>query len=520
MMSFFHPSLKTLFRYQDRVLSEAKQQKITSHLDICPACQRKYQLLEGARLSCQVPQERLDSLKVAVMAKLETPKWNLKPSVLGSIESLSGKIDVQKGSQGTPMEGFPGMALHPGDILITNTESRAFVRWKDGSRIYLNRETRLELQSVSHRVILPEGEIFSMMLPQEKPFEIRTPGTLMTVLGTDFSVAVSESHKTLLKVYRGKVAYENEKGKVVAHKKESVDSSQFLAPQVQPLKEKENPRGWVRTLSPEGVKKGEEEMNKYLLAIIVILVIIVGVFAYQTYFSPGKAFKPVPSTLSSFPSQPGDKATSVIEAMNRGDFTSVVGLFDSAMQSALNDQKLAEIWKSTQSQLGAYQSQLGVNTTKEQGMDCVYVTCQFANGTTDFKLVFNSQGQMGGLWIVPAFSAAGNDKGEALSEAEAIPLGISYADKLINGDYEAMVVGFDGTMKSALSASGLKSTWEGLEKQVGPFKKRGSARSVPIARSRVVYVTCEFEKASLDMKIVFDPQKQISGLWFIPAGTN
>jgi uncharacterized protein len=124
------------------------------------------------------------------------------------------------------------------------------------------------------------------------------------------------------------------------------------------------------------------------------------------------------------------------------------------------------------------------------------------------------------LWLLPANSVELTQKGTVVSEAEAIPLAISYADKLINKDYEGMVAGFDGTMKSALTASALQTTWEGVEKQAGNFKKRAGTRVVPLAGSQVVYVTCEFEKASLDVKIVFDTQKKISGLWIIPTGTN
>jgi hypothetical protein len=474
------------------------------------------------------------------MASLGEPEWSPKAVVLGEIESLAGYVSVQNGPEGAEVEGFPGMALHPGDILSTDSTSRAFILWGDGSRFYLNKETRLELQPVSHRISLPQGEIFSMMKPQEKPFEIKTPGTLVTIIGTDFSLSVTESHKTLLKVYRGKVAYENEKGKVVAHQKEQVESSPYLIPKAQPLKEKKNLRAWVNTMTPDEVQKGEEKMKKYLLTIIVVLLVIVGALAYQNFSGSGVAPTIAASTLSSFPTNVDEKAVMVIESLNKGEYAKVVGLFDTKMKAAMDEKKLAAVWNSSITQMGAYQNHLGVSTTiahlyssnsstsrtgdkvtteySETTTDvmCAYVTCSFAKGTTDYQIVFNDKGEISGLWIVPAFS----NKGAALTDAEVVPLAVSFADKLINKDYEGAESAFDGTMKSALPVTALKSTWEGLPAQVGNYKSRGGTRSAAIANSRVVYVSLEFEKASLDMKVVFNTQKEISGLWFVPAGSK
>jgi hypothetical protein len=32
----------------------------------------------------------------------------------------------------------------------------------------------------------------------------------------------------------------------------------------------------------------------------------------------------------------------------------------------------------------------------------------------------------------------------------------------------------------------------------------------------VVLVTCAFEKAELDVKVVYNNEQQVSGLWFVP----
>jgi|GEM_PF-5641449 len=50
--------------------------------------------------------------------------------------------------------------------------------------------------------------------------------------------------------------------------------------------------------------------------------------------------------------------------------------------------------------------------------------------------------------------------------------------------------------------------------------KKSLKPELPKRGYRVVYVTCEFAKTSLDIKIVFDVEGKIAGLWFVSAKTE
>lgn len=90
-------------------------------------------------------------------------------------------------------------------------------------------------------------------------------------------------------------------------------------------------------------------------------------------------------------------------------------------------------------------------------------------------------------------------------------------DLLVKGNYEAVVENFDDTMKKALPADKLKQVWDSLIVQAGPFVEQTAVRKEKILQYDVVFVTCKFEKAVLDAKVVFNNKRQISGLFFVPS---
>ncbi len=88
---------------------------------------------------------------------------------------------------------------------------------------------------------------------------------------------------------------------------------------------------------------------------------------------------------------------------------------------------------------------------------------------------------------------------------------------LANREFAAAVARFDATMKQALPEPKLRETWEGLLEQVGPFKQELRLHTLQYGGYDIVLVSCKFERAVLDAKVVFNAAGQISGLFFVPA---
>jgi len=76
---------------------------------------------------------------------------------------------------------------------------------------------------------------------------------------------------------------------------------------------------------------------------------------------------------------------------------------------------------------------------------------------------------------------------------------------------------FDATMKKVLPADKLEETWKTIKAQVGPLKKQLGVRTETGPKYDIVFLTCEFEKKTLDVKVVFDKEKHVAGFFIVPS---
>jgi hypothetical protein len=83
--------------------------------------------------------------------------------------------------------------------------------------------------------------------------------------------------------------------------------------------------------------------------------------------------------------------------------------------------------------------------------------------------------------------------------------------------YREATAGFDSTMKAAMSPEKLAETWQMLQSQAGLFKRQMGTRTEESGGYEIVIVTSEFENAAIDIKVVYNTEGRISGLWFAPA---
>lgn len=93
------------------------------------------------------------------------------------------------------------------------------------------------------------------------------------------------------------------------------------------------------------------------------------------------------------------------------------------------------------------------------------------------------------------------------------PIAMEFVQSLAKGDYAKAEGYLNGIMKAGMPAPQLKTLWEGLVTECGPFQGLPAARQVKENLYDMVFVTCRFEKASLDLKVVFDNDRKVAGLW-------
>ncbi len=92
-----------------------------------------------------------------------------------------------------------------------------------------------------------------------------------------------------------------------------------------------------------------------------------------------------------------------------------------------------------------------------------------------------------------------------------------FVDLLVAKDYETAILTFDPKMKEVLPVGKLRELWESILSQCGPFKGQAGVRKQAQQQYTIVFVTGVFEKAVLDIQVVYNDQNEISGLFFAPG---
>ncbi len=106
------------------------------------------------------------------------------------------------------------------------------------------------------------------------------------------------------------------------------------------------------------------------------------------------------------------------------------------------------------------------------------------------------------------------------SDRSCEDLAKEFVDLLAKENFIQAETCFDSTVKGLMPADKLQGAWKEIVAETGPLKKQTAIRKEKKSEYDVIYVTCEFEKTSLDIQIVFNNKKEISGLWFLPPGTS
>ena len=102
-------------------------------------------------------------------------------------------------------------------------------------------------------------------------------------------------------------------------------------------------------------------------------------------------------------------------------------------------------------------------------------------------------------------------------EAEVIAAGRAFVELLVKKDFAAAVAQFDDTMKAALPQAKLEETWNTIQAQAGAFQEQGKARTEKRGALTIVIITGSFKNLPLDIKVVFDQSKRVTGFFVAPV---
>ena len=104
-----------------------------------------------------------------------------------------------------------------------------------------------------------------------------------------------------------------------------------------------------------------------------------------------------------------------------------------------------------------------------------------------------------------------------LSAQDFAALAKDVAQELAGRQFDKVEARFDARMASAMPSEKLQSFWDATLAQAGAFKAVTSASSAERQGYHVVTLTCAFEKAPLNLRLLFDKDGKIAGMLLVPV---
>ncbi|MFB3896975.1 MAG: FecR domain-containing protein [bacterium] len=231
------------------------------------------------------------------------PKPELHQKIMSRVQELDklatlgttlGDVYIQRKKSELKELAFAGAALFAGDKLITNGNGKTFIMFNDGTQIWLNQNTTLELSPKSNNIFIPIGELLAFVTKRSRnqtPFTVGTPGGLVEVLGTEFNAMVSKEKTTVLTVLRGLVNFKNPLGETKLKKNLQSVANPTMKP-TRPIpviasqklewatdlvdRSRQEHRVIPKRFESKSGTKEEEKLNTWLVLLLLVLGAVFG----------------------------------------------------------------------------------------------------------------------------------------------------------------------------------------------------------------------------------------------------
>lgn len=140
--------------------------------------------------------------------------------IVASLQNMLGRVQVLQKSSGETVQGRVGLLLRAGDTVITAEDSRATIKFRDGSEIRLFQNTRFVLQAAKESVgadrsfrydlLLRAGSLWGFFVKQRQTAKISTPTATIGIKGTTLRIA-EENNKARVALTEGLIEVSNER---------------------------------------------------------------------------------------------------------------------------------------------------------------------------------------------------------------------------------------------------------------------------------------------------------------------
>ncbi len=207
------------------------------------------------------------------------PALGQDEEVVASLHSISGRVQVLQKSNGETVEGRTGLLLHSGDTVVTSDQSRATIKFRDGSEVRLFQNTRFVLQGARESagtdrsfkldLLLRVGSLWANLVKQRQTARIATPTATIGIKGTTLRVTELDN-KSRVALTEGLVDVSNSNGTVeldAGKRLTEFTRTDDLATKVQPIPYKLEIRANKKQLTFEGGQPEEVFVSLQLVQV-------------------------------------------------------------------------------------------------------------------------------------------------------------------------------------------------------------------------------------------------------------
>ncbi len=119
------------------------------------------------------------------------------------------------------------------------------------------------------------------------------------------------------------------------------------------------------------------------------------------------------------------------------------------------------------------------------------------------------------LMLIASCSSEPEPVGPPL-EGEVDELASEFINFLVAEEYTSARAFFNAEMSKAMSERALKQAWEGTQSELGGYVGEIEKQIQSTGEYEAVNVHSQFGDGQLNIRVVFDTDNRVAGLWFLP----
>ena len=203
------------------------------------------------------------------------------------------------------------------------------------------------------------------------------------------------------------------------------------------------------------------------------------------------------------PSKAQEVAEKFLDALSRQDFATGAAYFTPDMAAAMSVADLQKLWKQIVDAEGEWSGVDQYSTVTNAAATVVQADVWFSRRRQRFLVPVNADGKVTGFFRGPV-------------PEDAARSAVDVVQALGSGNGDALERALDEKMRSAWPASKAMADWQAATSRSGSLQSVDGVSQASERGLVVAFVRCRMEKGLLTVKVVFDPDGEVGGFFFVP----